>query len=497
MSPDGSWVGFQSGTQLQKVSILGGPAVTLCELPAPLLGASWGIDDVIIFGTLNPSGLMRVSAAGGEPEEITTSENTRHTWPDILPGGAGVLFTIDRADGLGTEDIAVLNMETGEHHVIIPGGTHAKYSPTGHIVYGVEGTLRAVAFDLTSLEVTGDPVPVVEDVLMKGTAAASFDLSETGSLAYISGASEAAGETRTFVWVDRDGREEPVPLPARGYSQPRLSPDGRRVAVRVADGDQQALWVYDVATGAGLRLTHEGVTLTPVWTPDSERVVFTWNRTGPFALYWVPADGSEAVESLLAGDEALVGEFGTAVTPDGHTLIFTRNFDGTRIEVWELPLDGEPVPTPVLEGEFSRGNAETTPDGNWLAYRSSESGEEQIYLQPYPGPGPRVPVSIGGGRGLLMSPSGSELFYRLGTAVMAVDLSIDSDGVRTGAPRELFGGDYVAAAGAAPRQYHVGPDGRFLMQRRGDQQDSDDQILTQVVLVQNWHQELLERVPVN
>ncbi len=211
----------------------------------------------------------------------------------------------------------------------------------------------------------------------------------------------------------------------------------------------------------------------------------------------MPADGSAAVESLLlTGDEDTIGDFGTAVTPDGRTLLFTRDFGGAHAEVWQLPLEGERTPTPVLEGEFSRGNAETTPDGNWLAYRSSESGEEEVYLQPYPGPGARVPVSIGGGRGLLMSPSGSELFYRLGTAVMAVDLSIDSDGVRTGAPRELFGGDYVAAAGANPREYHVGSDGRFLMQRRGDQQDSDDQILTQVVLVQNWFEELTARVPV-
>ncbi len=262
-------------------------------------------------------------------------------------------------------------------------------------------------------------------------------------------------------------------------------------------GNQQALWVYDVATGAGLRLTHEGIAFTPVWTADSERVVFTWNEAGPFALYWVPADGSEAAESLLASDESPAGDYGTAVTPDGRTLIFSRNFGAGHLEIWELPLDGERTPTPVLEGEFSRGNAETTPDGNWLAYRSSESGEEQIYLQPYPGPGSLVPVSIGGGRGLLMSPSGSELFYRLGTAVMAVDLSIDGDGVRTGAPRELFDGDYVAAAGAGVREYHVGPDGRFLMQRRGDQQDSDEPILTQVVLVQNWFEELKRLMPTN
>ena len=194
---------------------LGGPPITICELPANLRGASWGEDDIIIFGTASSNGLMRVSGAGGAPEAISTPEQSRHQWPDILPGGAGVLFTVDRGLGLGTEDIALFNMETREHHVIIPGGTHPQYSPTGHIVYGVEGTLRAVAFDLDTRKVTSDPVPVVEGVLMKNEGAASFDLSETGSLVYVSGA--AATLTRALVWVDRDGREEPVAADPRPY----------------------------------------------------------------------------------------------------------------------------------------------------------------------------------------------------------------------------------------------------------------------------------------
>ena len=504
LSPNGAWVAFEVGNTLQKVSIQGGPAVTVCELPGRLAGASWGDDDVIVFGVIGSAGLFRVPGAGGEPEVLTETERgaagretagISHRWPDVLPGSRGVLFTSTTFSGVAPQ-IRVLNVDTGEQAVIIPNGTHPRYSPTGHIVYGFEGTLRAVAFDVESLTVLSDPVPVVEGVLTKGSGSASFGFSDTGSLVYVSGVAGATGATSSFVWVDREGGEESLPLPARGYSQPRLSPDGRRVAVRVNDQGQQALWVYDVATGAGLRLTHEGDTNTPVWTPDSERVVFAWNAAGHVDLYWVPADGSEAVESLLADNEVLIGDFATAVTPDGSTLLFSRVFGQGRNEVWALPLDGERTPTPVLEGPFSRGNAETTPDGEWLAYRSSESGEEQIYLQPYPGPGSRVPVSIGGGRGLLMSPSGSELFYRLGTAVMAVDLNIDGDGVRTGAPRELFDGDYVAATGGGVREYHVGPDGRFLMQRRGDQQDGEDQTLTQVILVQNWFEELQRLLPV-
>ena len=495
MSPDGAWVGFVANNVLQKVSIQGGPAVTITEMSGPLRGASWGDDDGIVFGTLGFGGLFRVPGAGGEPEVLTESETgVTHRWPDILPGSKGVLFASSGQDN--AYQISVLRVDTGEHEVIIPNGTHPRYSPTGHIVYALEGTLRAVAFDVESLRVTSDPVPVLEGVLTKNSGSASFGLSETGSLVYVSGTAGAGGVRNSFVWVDREGREEPLALPARQYSQPRLSPDGRRVAVRVNDQGQPALWVYDVASGAGLRLTHEGGMVTPVWTPDSERVVFSWNLTGSAALYWVPADGSEEPEPLSVIDESLIGEFGTAVTPDGQTLLFSRNFGGGQMEIWGLPLDGERTPTPVVQGPFNRGNGETTPDGNWLVYRSDESGEQEIYLQPYPGPGPRVPVSIGGGRGVLMSPSGSELFYRLGTAVMAVDLSTDGDRVRTGPPRELFDAGYAAAAGAGVRAYHIAPDGRFLMLKSGDA-STDDEDPTQVVLVQNWSQELNELVPVN
>ena len=218
VSADGAWVGFMAGVggPLQKVSILGGPPVTICELPANLRGASWGSDDTIIFGTASSSGLMRVSGAGGEPEAITTSGDGRHMWPEILPEGAGVLFTDSTAPGQDDDQVALLDLQTGEHHVIIPNGTFAQYSPTGHIVYGLGGTLRAVTFDLDTRQVTGDPVPVLEGVVTKGgtSSAASFDLSETGSLVYVSGAPEDALR-ESFVWVDRDGREERLPLGMR------------------------------------------------------------------------------------------------------------------------------------------------------------------------------------------------------------------------------------------------------------------------------------------
>ena len=484
LSPDGAWVGFVAGTTLRKVSVQGGPAVTITELPGGLRGAGWGDDDLIVFGVGGRDGLFRVPAVGGEPEVLTETEGVSHRWPDVLPEGRGVLFAV----GAGDWQIAVLDFETGEHHVIIPNGTQPRYSPTGHIVYALEGTLRAVAFNVDSLSVTSDPVPLVEGVVTELGGAANFGVSDTGSLVYVSGVA-GGGTTESFVRVDRDGREEPLPLPPRDYYSPRLSPDGTRVAVSVVEsGGTPALWVYDVVSAAGLRFTQEAAAMGPVWTPDGERVVFRWNVAGSPDLYWVPVDGSGEIESPTTSDDA---DTPTAVTPDGASVLFVRVSD-TQREIWEVPLEGERSPTPVLQGEFARGNADISPDGNFLVYRSDQSGQMEIYRQPYPGPGPTVPVSIGGGDSVTWSDDGSELFYRVDDRMMAVEVRPDGT---VSTPTGLFSGEYVSQLGGI-RQYHVGPDGRFLM-LKASSAATDDQPLTQVVLVQNWFQELRRLVPIN
>ena len=314
-------------------------------------------------------------------------------FPDILPGGGSALFTVDRGPGPGNEEIALLNLETGEHRVVIPSGILPRYSPTGHIVYGVDGRLRAVAFDLSSLQVTSNPVPVVEGVAMTATGAPSFDLSETGSLVYVSGG--PAGVTRTLVWVDRDGREEQLPLPPRTYQTPRASPDGTRLAVAVREQEGTALWVYDVASAGGLRLTEEAADANlPLWMPDGDRLVFGWTRGNLTRdIYWVSADGSDAPERLTTSDTF---DSPTSLTPDGSAVVFVRIYSDRR-EICHAPIDGSREPAPVVQGGLvNRGNPQVSPDGRWLAYRADQSGQMEIYVQPYPGPGPTVPVSIGG-----------------------------------------------------------------------------------------------------
>jgi len=276
---------------------------------------------------------------------------------------------------------------------------------------------------------------------------------------------------------------------------PRLSPDGTRLAVGVPDDEGiVALWVFDVGSAAGLRLTQEGATNTPVWTPDGRILFATDVAGGPFQIHAVMADGSAAPEPLFAS-EGILGDFPTAVTPDGMHVIFSRMITGPHREILRLSLQGDPTMEPLLQGEFNRGNAEVSPDGRWLVYRSDQSGTMEVYVQPYPGPGPTVPVSIGGGTSVSWSPDGSELIYRLDDRMMAVSVEAVGETVRIGRPTELFRGAYVAIALGGTRQYHVAPDGRFLMLKEVASQSPGDVLPPQVVLIQNWFEELRERVP--
>ena len=490
VSPDGAWIGFASGNLLQRVSSVGGPPVTICTVPASLRGASWGPDDVIVFGVGAVDGLWQVPMVGGEPTRLTRDEGASHRFPDVLPNGAGVLFTT--STGSTDFKISVLDRATGEHRVIIETGSFPRYAHSGHVVYAIEGVLYAVAFDQETLEVTGDPVPVVENVVTKSSGAASFDLSDTGALVYVNGT--AGGNARQFVWVDQEGRQEVLPLPARTYFDPRVSPDGRRVAVTVVADQGQDVWVYDAVSAAGLRLTQGFAVRTLVWTPDGSRIIFYSAHESVGDIYSVSADGSGQPEVVLASDAA---DFPTSVTPDGRTVVFSRFPDGVGTphrEIWEVALDGSEPPVPLLQGVFARGNAEYSPDGNWLVYRSDQSGEMEVYVQPYPGPGPVVPASIGGGNDVMWAPDGSRLFYRLDDQMMAVTFA-SGDSVRIGSPTAIFAGTYFAQPNGV-RQHHVAPDGRFLMMRDALPDASDAQIPTQVVLVQNWFEELKARVPV-
>ncbi|MEC4688706.1 MAG: hypothetical protein VST64_10440, partial [Nitrospirota bacterium] len=267
-SPDGESVGFWSqGGKLKKVSISGGASLTLCDAGV-VWGASWGLDDTIVYGQ-SPEGILRVSANGGTPEVLIGAEGHRFRQPEILPGGKAILFTAAASDGSWGDraQIRVQLLETGAQRVLVQGGTDARYVPTGHLVYSLAGSLLAVPFDLDRLEVTGGPVPLLESVMTIGTlGAAQFSFSRNGSLVYVAGS--ASLPESALVSVDRQGVARPLIETLRFYSLPRFSPDGQRVALTIGAAGGRDIWIYELVRGTLTRLTFEGGSypeLAPVW----------------------------------------------------------------------------------------------------------------------------------------------------------------------------------------------------------------------------------------
>jgi len=344
VSPDGQWIGFVRGTGvLSKVAVTGGPAVTLATLTGLPRGATWGPDDTIIVATNTVgTGLQRV-AAGGPTTVLTRPDRSQgeagHLWPELLPGGRAVLFTITAvAGGLDAAQVAVLDLQTGARTILVRGGSQAHYVPSGHLVYAAAGTLRAVAFDLTSLKTRGTPMPVIPEVVTTNGGGVDAVVAGDGTLVYVSGGVAAGALTqRTLVWMDRQGRETPIPAPPRAYVYPRLSPDGTRIALHPNDQEQD-IWLWDLSRTTLTRVTFDpGLDTLPVWTPDSRRLIFSSDRGGARNLYWQAADGTGAVERLTESPNV---QTPTAMSPDGRRAIFTELGSKTDEDVMQVELEG-------------------------------------------------------------------------------------------------------------------------------------------------------------
>ena len=311
-SPGGKWLGVYSNRKLKKLPLEGGPSTTICDCPGSPYGVSWSIDDTIVFNC-GEEGLSRVSASGGEPEQITELDKeageVSHRLPHVLPGGEAVLFTVVRHRTIpvdwGLAQIVVRELETGRTRVLIEGGSDGRYVPTGHLVFAREGTLMAAPFDLPSLALTGPAVPVLEGVshaihtanAERETGTAQFAFSDSGSLAYIGG-SIFPEQKRQVVWVDRDGNVEPTGIEPGAYAVVRLSPDGSKVLLSRGYTSFD-IWTHDLTRNTRTRQTFEGSNDYPIWPPHGTRFTFKSDRLGPETLFWKPVDGDGAAERLI------------------------------------------------------------------------------------------------------------------------------------------------------------------------------------------------------
>jgi eukaryotic-like serine/threonine-protein kinase len=469
LSPDGQWVGFHTTGKLQKVAVAGGPALTIAATDSGVFGVSWGEGDVILFGTLR--GIRRVPAAGGVPAHVTTPDSATelaHGFPHVLPGGKAALFQLRGTDNV--DRVAVVTLRDGKVKRFDQAGTDPRYVRSGHVVLGsLDGTVVAVPFNLRKLEFTGPAVPVAERVIVGGIGAMELGLSAGGSFVYASGASGI----RSLAHVGRNGVAQALSTEMRAYASPRFSPDGRLIAMEIAEGRGSAVWVFDIAQKTLTRLTFESDAVRPVWSPDGRYLIYTVAGGDP-DIYRIRADGSALAETLLVAPGRQLAD---DISPDGRYLVYHQNnAASTRNDIMLLSMDGTGAIRPYLQTPADEFAPAVAPNGRWLAYSSDESGRVEVYVRAFPEAGAKIQVSLDGGTEPRWSRDGRRLYYRNGDRMLAATVVSEAE-FAVQQRTELFRGVYLD--NRYHTQYDVARDGSLVM-TQGSQTSND------VITVLNW-----------
>ena len=509
-SPDGQSIGFQQGRQIKKVSIAGGaPTIVVERLDnqgnewgPPSI--TWGKNGNIVFSHSLGAGLSVVRDTGGEPEQLTTldekTHESSHRLPHFLPDGNAVLFTTLKYTTI-TPDWKLAQVWVkplnGDRKLLLDNAMDARYAGNGTLIFARQAKLFAVHFDPATLSVSGNPVQVLDGVNhalygSTGTAwtgAAQYSVSENGTLFYAPGSIEPPLLT-ALNWVDRTGKVTPItgPRPMFRFAA-RVLPDGKRVAFSEVHLNKD-IWVFDSTRGTEDRVTFEGQNAFPIWSPDSSKMAFRSDRSGPLGIYIAQATNPREVVQLTPGPQDVPSSW----TADGKELAFTRGFSATggNTDIYVASVDRPMEARPLIATNANENFPEFSPDGKWLAYISNESGRATLYVQPYPGPGMRVTVTGQGPTEPAWSKNSSELFYRSGAQILSVRYRVSGAEFIPEKPVVLFSQPPVIGGTTVRASYDVASDGRFLLNQASPEgvADRNARIYPSALrLILNWNVE--------
>ena len=468
-SHDGQTVAYFTGVDLMRVEVRGGTPVRVIGTPPVTRGGAWLPDGSLVLAPTQGDPLVRLPPGATVTVPLTQLDDAKgergHAWPRPLPGAADILFTVRHGTATDVEasDIAVVNVASGRREVIMQGAAFGQYSPTGHLLFVKGGALSAAPFDLKSRKVTGPARVLVERVAVDAwTGGAHFGVMADGTLLFLAG--RFAEPERKLVWVGRDGKILPGGVGGPQPAQPRISPDGTRAVFTglSRDGDNEIL-LADLGSGTSVRFSEDPRDdFNPIWTFDGLGVIWSampQNRS-PFMVIRA-VDGTSKTEPLLPGVDT--AQFAGSVSPAG-SLAYTHATAGGTVDIYVVPLKGTRLPQPLLSGSAREFGPEFSPDGQWIAYVSSESGANEIYVIPYPGPGAKRQITNTGGVSPMWRRDGRELYYQTDAGLMAMDVT-PGPHLEFGPSRLLFAGTFfIDGTEDGARAYDATADGtRFLM----------------------------------
>ena len=487
-SPDGQWIGFFASGKLRKIAVGGAAMQDLADAPFQR-GGSWGTDGYIYYAPTNISGIWRVPEGGGTATEVTKKDYAQgeisHRWPHVVAGTNALLFARWTGPGNDEHDVCVQQIGATEHHLLVKGGDAPRYaSKLGMLLYNRLGELFAVAWRPPNPNLGGAvPLSMPERTTdSSNEGSGNYAVSSNGTLVYVGGG--RSRNSARLVWVDRSSKVESLPIPERDYENAIISPDGKRAIVQIREGTTN-LWVYDFERNSLTPLGNSpGSSQSPVWSSDGARIIYRGTRQGFRNVWWRPADGSGVEERLTTKQDT--SHSPTSVSPDGRWLLYNENgAQSGGVGIWLIALDGDRTPRQLFPASAGESDGQFSPDGKWVAYQASVSSRQEIYVSPFPGPGPKHQVSTDGGQEPLWSHDGHELFYQNAGRLMSVTVTPGAEW-SSSTPHLVNEGRFIRSInGNTP--WSVSQDGtRFLRIQLVEQ----DRAITRIDLVLNWFSEV-------